>query len=126
MPTTPSRDFVELVKQAWLLASLEQGATRLRSGHLLWALLADETLALRAQNASGDLAGSIGPAERDRLASTAAAERPSDRQLQRREFIHDHVPDHDGVDISVPMNQAVPKDENLAPRHLVPATHDRR
>ncbi len=50
-----SPDIVELVKQAWLLASLEQGATRLRSGHLLWALLADETLARQARDASGQL-----------------------------------------------------------------------
>jgi type VI secretion system protein VasG len=50
-----SPDIVELVKQAWLLASLEQGATRLRSGHLLWALLADETLARRGRDASSQL-----------------------------------------------------------------------
>ena len=49
-------DIVELAKQAWLLASLEQGAARIRSGHLLWALLADETLARRAREASGQLA----------------------------------------------------------------------
>ncbi len=48
-------DIVELGKQAWLLASLEQGAVRIRSGHLLWALLADETLARRAREASGQL-----------------------------------------------------------------------
>jgi type VI secretion system protein VasG len=48
-------DIVELGKQAWLLASLEQGATRVRSGHLLWALLADETLARRAREASSQL-----------------------------------------------------------------------
>src|SRR5690242_14611168 len=48
-------DMVELGKQAWLLASLEHGATRIRSGHLLWALLADETLARRAREASGQL-----------------------------------------------------------------------
>ncbi|HET6197818.1 MAG TPA: type VI secretion system ATPase TssH, partial [Acetobacteraceae bacterium] len=35
--------------------SLEQGAPRIRSGHLLWALLADETLARRAREASGQL-----------------------------------------------------------------------
>ena len=45
-------DIVELGKQAWLLGSLEQGATRIRSGHLLWALLADETLARRATSFS--------------------------------------------------------------------------
>jgi type VI secretion system protein VasG len=50
-----SPDIVELVKQAWLLASLELGATRLRSGHLLWALLADETLSRRARDASSQL-----------------------------------------------------------------------
>ena len=50
-----SPDIVELAKQAWLLASLEQGASRIRSGHLLWALLADETLARRAREASGQL-----------------------------------------------------------------------
>src|SRR5271165_3685859 len=48
-------DIVELTKQAWLLASLEQSAGRIRSGHLLWALLADETLARRAREASGQL-----------------------------------------------------------------------
>ena len=48
-------DIVEWVKQAWLLASLEQGATRLRSGHLMWALLADEALARQARDASGQL-----------------------------------------------------------------------
>jgi type VI secretion system protein VasG len=48
-------DIVDLGKQAWLLGSLEQGATRIRSGHVLWALLADETLARRAREASSQL-----------------------------------------------------------------------
>jgi type VI secretion system protein VasG len=48
-------EIVELVKQAWLLASLEKGAARVRSGHLLWALLADETLARHARDASSQL-----------------------------------------------------------------------
>lgn len=47
-----SPDIVDMVKDAWLLASVEHGATRVRSGHLLWALLADETLALRTREAS--------------------------------------------------------------------------
>jgi type VI secretion system protein VasG len=51
-----SPDIVDMVKQAWLLASVEQGASRVRSGHLLWALLADEMLARRAREASGHLA----------------------------------------------------------------------
>jgi type VI secretion system protein VasG len=47
-----SPDIIALVKEAWLLASVEQGAARVRSGHLLWALLADEALARRAHEAS--------------------------------------------------------------------------
>ncbi|MGH7064056.1 MAG: type VI secretion system ATPase TssH [Stellaceae bacterium] len=50
-----SPDIIELVKQAWLLASVEHNAAKLRSGHLLWALLADESLARRAREASGQL-----------------------------------------------------------------------
>jgi type VI secretion system protein VasG len=50
-----SPDIVDLGKQAWLLASVEQGLSRVRSGHILWALLADETLARRAREASGQL-----------------------------------------------------------------------
>jgi type VI secretion system protein VasG len=47
-----SLDIVELMKQAWLLASLEHGAGRIRSGHLLLALISDETLQRRAAEAS--------------------------------------------------------------------------
>ncbi len=54
-PPGLSPDIVELAKQAWLLASVEQGGARVRSGHLLWALLADETLARRGHEASGQL-----------------------------------------------------------------------
>src|SRR5437762_489396 len=48
-----SPEIVECAKQAWLFASIEEGVTRLRSGHLLWALLADDTLARRTRDASG-------------------------------------------------------------------------
>jgi len=48
-------EITEMVKQAWLFASLEQGSGAIRSGHLLWALLADETLARSARDASGQL-----------------------------------------------------------------------
>jgi len=51
-----SPEIVEMIKQAWLFASVEQGANRVRSGHLLWALLADETLARHAREASGQFA----------------------------------------------------------------------
>ncbi|HEX3990828.1 MAG TPA: type VI secretion system ATPase TssH [Acetobacteraceae bacterium] len=48
-------EITDLVKQAWLFASLEQASGKIRSGHLLWALLADETLARSARDASGQL-----------------------------------------------------------------------
>jgi type VI secretion system protein VasG len=48
-------DIVDLAKQAWLFASVEQGVARLRSGHLLWALLADEALGRRAREMSSQL-----------------------------------------------------------------------
>ncbi|MGH7102063.1 MAG: Clp protease N-terminal domain-containing protein, partial [Acetobacteraceae bacterium] len=69
-----SPDIVELAKQAWLLASLEQGFARIRSGHLLWALLADETLAQRGRAASSQLL-KISPdlLKRDFLAVTAGS-----------------------------------------------------
>jgi type VI secretion system protein VasG len=50
-----SPDIIEIAKQAWLLASVEQGLTQLRSGHLIWALLADEALARRLRDISGQL-----------------------------------------------------------------------
>jgi len=51
-PPGLSPDLVEWTKQAWLLGSLELHATRVRSGHLLLALVADETLARRARDGS--------------------------------------------------------------------------
>ncbi|MFO1159794.1 MAG: type VI secretion system ATPase TssH [Reyranellaceae bacterium] len=51
-----SPDIVEMVKSAWLFASVEQGASRVRSGHLLWALLADDALARSAREASPQFA----------------------------------------------------------------------
>jgi type VI secretion system protein VasG len=50
-----SPEIVELAKEAWLLASVEHNLAKLRSGHVIWALLADETLARRAREASGQL-----------------------------------------------------------------------
>ncbi len=40
-----SPDIVNWLREAWLIASLEAGANRIRSGHMLAALLADEALA---------------------------------------------------------------------------------
>jgi type VI secretion system protein VasG len=51
-----SPEIVELLRQAWLFASVEQGSGRITSGPLLWALLADEALARRAREMSGQFA----------------------------------------------------------------------
>lgn len=47
-----SPEIVDAMKQAWLFASVEQGRSQIRSGDLLWALLADEKLALRLRAAT--------------------------------------------------------------------------
>ncbi len=49
-------DTVEMAKQAWILASLEHGGGQIRTGHLLWALLADPTLSRRANGISAQFA----------------------------------------------------------------------
>ncbi|HTZ72075.1 MAG TPA: AAA family ATPase, partial [Acetobacteraceae bacterium] len=55
-PPALSPDIVEWMKQAWLLASVEQGAARIRSGHLLLALLTDDVLRRQARDMSGQFA----------------------------------------------------------------------
>ncbi|WP_298957328.1 type VI secretion system ATPase TssH [uncultured Methylobacterium sp.] len=62
-------DLVELMKQAWLLASVDAGAGAIRSGHLLWAMLADEGLARRL----GDLSGEVRRLSADGLKRDFAA-----------------------------------------------------
>src|SRR5262249_7124945 len=74
-----SPDIVELGKEAWLMASVEHGLSRVRSGHPLWALLAEETWARRARDASGQLLRI--PAEalrRDFAAVTAGSSEAAD------------------------------------------------
>ncbi|WP_137181650.1 type VI secretion system ATPase TssH [Roseomonas sp. AR75] len=51
-----SPDVVELLKQGWLLGSIELNAHRVRTGHVILALVADEALARRAREASGQFA----------------------------------------------------------------------
>jgi type VI secretion system protein VasG len=69
-----SPDIVDLAKQAWLMASVEHGLSRVRSGHLLWGLLADEVLARRAREASGQLSRISAEAlKRDFAAVTAGS-----------------------------------------------------
>jgi type VI secretion system protein VasG len=51
-----SAEIMDLMREAWVLASLEFGASRVRSGYLLAALLGDRTLAGRARAGSAELA----------------------------------------------------------------------
>jgi type VI secretion system protein VasG len=45
-------ELVTLFQQAWLFASVEMGDAKVRSGHLLWVLLADDTLARTIRDSS--------------------------------------------------------------------------
>ncbi len=47
---------VTLIREAWLIASLEQGAAQVRSGHLLLAMLTSDTLSPGLRDMSGQLA----------------------------------------------------------------------
>jgi type VI secretion system protein VasG len=53
-PPALSPDVVKLAREAWLLASIEFGATQVRSGHMLLALLSDESLARQAREMFSD------------------------------------------------------------------------
>ncbi|MFT5322568.1 MAG: type VI secretion system protein VasG, partial [Planctomycetaceae bacterium] len=48
-PPALSPDVVKLAREAWLMASIEFGATKVRSGHVLLAMLSDESLARQAR-----------------------------------------------------------------------------
>jgi type VI secretion system protein VasG len=50
-----SPDLVRIVKEAWLLASIEDGARHLRSGHLICAALTDTAVGGRLHDAARDL-----------------------------------------------------------------------
>jgi type VI secretion system protein VasG len=51
-----SPNVIKLVREAWLLASIHYNAPAVRSGHLLAALLSDESLSLMANDASDEFA----------------------------------------------------------------------
>ena len=53
-PPALSPEVVTWAQQAWLLASLQLSATSVRPGHLVWALLSDDTLARRARGISDE------------------------------------------------------------------------
>jgi type VI secretion system protein VasG len=51
-----SVEVIDLMREAWTLATLEYGDSRIRSGYLLTALLTDRALSGRARSASPELA----------------------------------------------------------------------
>jgi type VI secretion system protein VasG len=51
-PPALSPNVVELAREAWMLASVEYGAAHVRSGHLLCALLSEDSLARLARDLS--------------------------------------------------------------------------
>src|SRR6516162_11187482 len=55
-PPELSPDIVDLMREAWVLASLDQNSARIRSGHLLTALLQDRNLSLRIRASLPSLA----------------------------------------------------------------------
>jgi type VI secretion system protein VasG len=63
-----SPDIVAWLKEAWLIASLEGGAAKIRSGHLLAALLGDETLSRSIRDSVPTLMGVSAEAVRKNLA----------------------------------------------------------
>jgi type VI secretion system protein VasG len=50
-----SADITDLMREAWVVGSLEHGAYKVRSGFLLAALMTDRNLAARMQSASAEL-----------------------------------------------------------------------
>src|SRR5262245_57189741 len=55
-PPELSPDIVDLMREAWVLASLDHNSHRIRSGHLLTALLQDRNLSLRIRSSLPSLA----------------------------------------------------------------------
>jgi type VI secretion system protein VasG len=64
---------VRLAREGWLIASLDTGASRLRSGHLVAALLLDEELSRAARDSSPQLVQIPADALRKNLASICAS-----------------------------------------------------
>jgi type VI secretion system protein VasG len=54
-PPALSGDILDAIREGWVFGSLEQGSFRVRSGHLLAALLADRTLSVRVKSSSPEL-----------------------------------------------------------------------
>ena len=67
-----SPDIVSWLREAWIIASLEAGASRIRTGHMLAALLADETLSRTVRDSCPSLMAVPASAVRSNLAELAA------------------------------------------------------
>ncbi len=67
-----SPDIVSWLREAWIIASLEAGANRIRSGHMLAVLLADETLSRTVRDSCPTLLAVPAAAVRGNLAEMAA------------------------------------------------------
>jgi len=78
-PPAISPNVVELAREAWLLASVDFGGYGVRSGHLLAALLTDDTLARLANGSSTHFAAIQGATLRSSLASIVAGSDEEDR-----------------------------------------------
>lgn len=74
-----SPDIVSWLREAWLIASLEAGVNRIRSGHMLAALLADETLSRSLRESCPALAAVPADAVRKNLGALASG---SDEERQ--------------------------------------------
>lgn len=71
-PPGLSPHLVDWIREAWLIASVEFGASRVRSGHLLCVLLADDTLSRSAHDASPEFSKISPDALRKELPSLVA------------------------------------------------------
>ncbi len=80
-PPALSPHVVDLVREAWLIASIEFGAARARSGHLLCALVCDESLSRLAGDASPEFKKISPESLRKELRDITANTQESDGQM---------------------------------------------
>ncbi len=71
-PPALSPDIVTWLREAWIIASLEAGSNRIRSGHMLAALLADEALSRTVRESCPTLTAVPAAGVRGNLAELAA------------------------------------------------------
>ncbi len=81
-PPALSPHVVTLIREAWMVASVDYGAPLIRSGHLLHALLSNETLALAAHRALEALDGISPELLRKNLPDLAAETAESQEQAR--------------------------------------------